>query len=189
MEKITKPTEVTITTERLDIIPSLEERDLENYKQDLLLTNDFYFQYGEPYSDELLAAIDFHSTDVIYYSIYLKNSSTMVGYVGILLNEDNPAHGEIEFYIFSDFRRQGICKETLTAFIAAFFDGSLTGLKGEQVEAETLSKNKATLQFFQSMGFQREAIGMRFSFTEDDEVDTKKTMMVSRFSLSADALF
>ncbi|MCM1223195.1 MAG: GNAT family N-acetyltransferase [Lachnospiraceae bacterium] len=182
-----KSTGATMSTERLDLIPAVNERDSEQYRQDILRTNDFYFQYGYPYSDELFAVVDFLNTDVLYYSVFLKNSPMMVGYVGLTLDEDNPTFGELEFYIFGDYRRQGICKEALTAFIAAFFDGSLTGSKGEQVEAETLSENEATLQLFKTMGFQREAIGMRFSLTEDNEVNTQRTIMVSRYSLSADA--
>ncbi len=70
--KIQKITESTISTERLYILPSVDSRDLDSYISDLLLTNDFYFQYGQPYSDELLESIDFHSTGVVYYSIFLK---------------------------------------------------------------------------------------------------------------------
>lgn len=58
--------------------------------------------------------------------------------MGILPHEDNPACGDIEFYIFKEFRRYGFCKEALTAFIDNFFIGSLTDIKGIQVEAETL---------------------------------------------------
>ncbi len=183
-----RSTGITISTERLDLIPAVNERDSEKYRQDILRTNDFYFQYGHPYSDELFAVVDFLNPEVLYYSVFLNDSPTMVGYVGITLDGDDQAFGELEFYIFADYRRQGICKEALTAFVAAFFDGSLTGSKGKQVEAETLSENEATLQLFKGMGFQRIAIGMRVSFTENDKIDTSKSMMVRRYGLSADTI-
>ena len=43
--------------------------------------------------------------------------------MGILPHEDNPACGDLEFYIFKEFRRCGFCKEALTSFIDNFFIG------------------------------------------------------------------
>lgn len=177
MSKASKPIEARIVAERLELLPSVEERDLNSYTSDLLLTNDFYFQFGQPYSDELLESIDFHSTGVIYYSVFLKGTWTMIGYVGILLDEDDPAYGEIEFYIFRDFRRQGFCKEALTAFTDAFFTGSLTGVKGKQVIAETLTENESVIKLLENMGFEREACGMRLSLSEGGEINRDNTIL------------
>lgn len=178
-----------IFTERLELLPSEDERDLESFTSDLLLTDDFYFQYGVPYSDELLRAIDFHSSGVIYYSVFLKGTRTMVGYVGVLLDEDDSAYGEIEFYIFRDFRRQGFCKEALTAFTDAFFTGALTGVKGKQAIAETLTKNEAVIKLLENMGFEREAWGMRLSLSEGGEIDRDNTVLgLYRYILNSEAI-
>ena len=187
MDKSEKAMGNTIRTERLDIIPSMEPYDLDRYLSDLLSTNDFYFQYGEPYSDELLNFIDFHSTGVIYYSIFLKNTQTMVGYIGILPHEYDPAHGEIEFYIFHDYRKQGLCKEAMTAYIDSFFTGSLTGIKGKQVAAETLMENEAVMKLLENMGFERESVGMRLSFNEGGEINRNETIIgLRRYTLDAE---
>lgn len=176
----------TIHTERLDLIPSVEPCDLNNYISDLRSTDDFFFQYGEPYSDELLEAIDFHSTNVAYYSIFLKNTQTMVGYIGIHPYEDEPAYGEIEFYIFHNYRGQGFCKEAIAAYADSFFSGSLTGVKGRRILAETLTENEVVIKLLESMKFERESIGMRLPFTEDGGIDHDKTIIgTRRYKLSA----
>lgn len=181
--KIQKLTENTISTERLYMLPSVDSRDLGSYISDLLLTNDFYFQYGQPYSDELLESIDFHSTGVVYYSIFLQDTGTMIGYMGILPHEDNPACGELEFYIFKKFRRYNFCKEALTAFIDNFFIGSLTGIKGMQVEAETLADNEISCRLLESMGFSKKSWGIR-AFFDDGKIDIEKANTLYRYELA-----
>ncbi len=181
--KTQKLTVSTISTERLYMLPSVDSRDLGSYISDLLLTKDFYFQYGQPYSDELLESIDFHSTGVVYYSIFLKDTGIMIGYMGILPHEDNPACGDLEFYIFKEFRRCGFCKEALTSFIDNFFIGSLTGIKGMQVEAETLSDNEISCRLLESIGFRRKSSGIRAFFDDDGELDKSKTKGLYRYDL------
>ena len=184
--KVSKPLETAIFTERLNIVPSVEERDLDSYVSDLSFADDFYFQYGQPYSSELLNAIDFHSTGVIYYSVFLKDTRTMIGYVGILPYEDNPAYGEIEFYIFHDFRRQGFSKEALTAFIEAFFTGLLTGVKGTQVEAEILSENEPARKLLEVMGFERISCGMQIAFNEEEEIAADQIITLFKYRFNND---
>lgn len=185
MKRVDKTTKMAIFTERLDLIPSVEARDLDRYISDLLFTNDFYFQFGEPYSDDLLEAIDFHSTDVIYYSIFLKDTQTMVGYIGILPYGDETEYGEIEFYIFHNYRGQGFCKEAMIAYIDSFFAGFLTGVEGKQVVAETLVENEVVINLLESMGFERESIGMRVYLNDNGEINTDLTTEVRRFKLDA----
>ena len=186
MENASKQMDTAIITERLDMIPSIDARDLDGYISDLLFTNDFYFQFGWPYSDELLNAIDFHSSGVVYYSIFLKDTWTMVGYVGILPYEDDSTYGEIEFYIFHNFRRQGFCKEALTAFIDSFFTGFLIGVKGKHVVAETLSDNEPVSKLLKSMGFTKEAWGMRCSFNEEGEINPSNSIGLHVYGLYAE---
>lgn len=174
-----------IFTKRLDMIPSEDERDLDKYVTDLLLTRDFYFQYGVPYSDELVNAIDFHSSGVLYYSLFLRDTKTMVGYVGLLPDEDDPGRGEIEYYVFRDHRRQGYAKEALVALIRRFFSGALTGTRGERVEAETHSDNNASRELLERLGFTKEASGMRLSLDEDGGIDAKRSIGLCRYGLNA----
>ena len=188
MYRVIKTKGKGIYTERLDIVPSVEEHDLEKYKSDLLRTNDFYFQFGEPYSDDLFEAIDFHSTSVIYYSLFLKDTKTMIGYLGVLPYEHEPASGEVEFYIFRDFRRMGYCREALTAYIDSFFSGFLTGVKGESVEAETHYDNEATQNLLKSIGFEKMGVGFKF-FLDDGKVETTSSLSVRRFVLKAESFY
>lgn len=176
-----------IFTERLDMMPSADERDLDQYVTDLLQTHDFYFQYGVPYSDELVNAIDFHSSGVIYYSLFLHDTQTMVGYVGLLPGESDPTYGEIEYYIFRDYRRQGYAKEALSTLIHRFFSGALTGTKGERVEAVTHSDNNASQRLLERLGFIKEAFGMRISLDENGEIDTKRSIGLRKYGLDAKA--
>ena len=189
MDKASNPMELRMFTERLDLIPSVDERDLNNYISDLMLTNDFYFQYGQPYSAELLEAIDFHSSGVIYYSLFLKDTETMVGYVGILPYEDDPTCGEIEFYIFRDFRKQGYAKEALIAFTDAFLTGSLTGIEGRQVIAETLVENEVVIKLLETVGFERQAWGMRLTLNEDGEINRDNPVLgLRRYILDGETI-
>lgn len=189
MGKTSNSMELRIFTERLALIPSEDERDLNNYISDLMLTNDFYFQYGQPYSAELLEAIDFHSSGVIYYSLFLKNTETMVGYVGILPYEDDPTCGELEFYIFRDFRKQGYAKEALIAFTNAFLTGALTGIEGKQVIAETLVENEVVIKLLENMGFERQACGMRLTLNEDGEINHDNPVLgLRRYILNGETI-
>ena len=186
LSKIGKAMKKAISTERLDLAPSVEPYDLDRFISDLLASNDVYFLLGMPYSDELLEVIDFHSSGVVYYSIFLKDTQPMVGYIGIFPYEDEPAYGEIEFYIFHDYRRQGFCTEAMTAYIDSFFSGVLTGVKGKRVAAETLSENKPVMCLLGSFGFEKESWRMRVSFNDEGEIDTDKTIGVCRYQLSAE---
>lgn len=165
-----------ITTERLNIIPSDEERDLQLYLDDLMKKDEFLFQFGMPYSKELFEMIDFHSAPVIYYTIFLRETGAMIGYIGLTVSEHNTECGDLEFYIFKDYRRCGYCSEAVKAFSNAFFSGELSGTKGKTVTAETLSENDAVKRMLEGLGFKRECIGIRFNFTDDGEIDKSETI-------------
>lgn len=94
-----------IVSEHLVLRKSVDERDLENYLMHIRQADEFYFQYGQPYSDELYSAINFHYSEVIYFTVFLKDTDIMVGYVGIM-PECEFAQGEIEGYIFKEHRRK-----------------------------------------------------------------------------------
>ena len=102
----------TMTTDRLVLRPSEDERDLENYLAHIEAENEFLFQYGQEKSDELLGMIDFHTAPVAYFTVFLKGTRTMVGYVGVTTaNGGSLDEGNLEFHIFKEYRRNGFCKE------------------------------------------------------------------------------
>lgn len=157
----------TMTTDRLVLRPSEDERDLENYLAHIEAENEFLFQYGQEKSDELLGMIDFHTAPVAYFTVFLKGTRTMVGYVGVTTaNGGSLDEGNLEFHIFKEYRRNGFCKEAAQALIQSYFSGTLTGRPEESVFAETLSENEASIRSLESLGFEKEAAGIRACFDE-----------------------
>ena len=69
-------------------------------------------------TDELLAQADFESNGVECYTIFLKDTGEMIGYVGLSPEGDE---ADIEFYIFKDYRNMGYCKEAAIRLINAYF--------------------------------------------------------------------
>lgn len=158
-----------IHTERLVLRPSRDERDLENYLAHLEAENEYFIQYGYERSDELIAAIDFHSAPVCYYTIFLKDTNDMAGYAGITPGTDE-APGSFEIYIFKEYRRKHIAFEAGSALIQNFFEGKLTGEKESSLSAETLTDNEASIRLLESLDFKREAVGLRLcEFDADKE--------------------
>ena len=156
-----------IITDRLILRQSNDDRDLENYLSHLKTANEFYFQYGKEYSDELYNMIDFHSSGVIYYSVYLKEQDIMVGYVGVLPYRGDNA-GEIEFHIFKEHRRNHYASEALTALIKWYMSAELNNKSEKKIIAETLSDNEISCKLLEHIGFEREAMGIRFTKSLDD---------------------
>lgn len=151
-----------IITDRLILRPSNDDRDLENYLSHLKAADEFYYQYGEEYSDELYNMIDFHSSGVIYYSVFLKEQNIMVGYVGVLPYQNSNA-GEIEFYIFKEYRRNHYASEALTALIEWFMSAELNNKSEKKIVAETLSENEISCKLLEHIGFDKSAMGIRFT--------------------------
>ena len=171
-----------ITTDRLVLRPSRDERDLANYLAHIEAENEFLIQYGMERSDELLEMIDFHSAPVAYFTVFLKGTRTMVGYVGVTTADGGTMDaGNLEFYIFKEYRRNGFCKEAVQALLRSFFSGKLTGKREESVFAETLAENEASIRLLESLGFEKEAIGFRVYFDEQDRFGPQ--FMIRRYSL------
>ena len=157
-----------IITERLVLRPSDDQRDLENYINHLKDEDIFFFQYGEQYSPELEELIDFHSSGVIYYSVFLRNSDTMIGYVGILPYQAEEYTGELEFYFFSEYRKKGYAMEAVKAYIQAYINGEFTGEKRNHIIAEVIAENEPAKAFLGELGFIKSAIGFAGNITDGD---------------------
>jgi RimJ/RimL family protein N-acetyltransferase len=152
-----------IITRRLKLLPSVDERDRDNYIMHLKDEDIFFYQYGQVYSPELEEAIDFHSSGVIYYTVFLKDTDTMIGYVGIFPETDfnGDSYGDLEFYFFPEYRRRGYAVEAVTAYMDCFCAGDLTGKRETQIYAETIYENTASRNLLVKMGFQKEAVGLK----------------------------
>lgn len=175
-----------IVTDRLILRQSRDDRDLENYLSHLKEADEFYFQYGEEYSDELYKMIDFHSSGVIYYSVFLKEQDTMVGYVGVLPYRDSNS-GEIEFYIFKEHRRNHYASEALTALVEWYMSAELNQQSTRKVIAETMSKNEISCKLLESIGFAKEAMGIRLMDGLADQEEDMRPVFMRVYSITREA--
>ena len=147
-------------TDRLVLCPSSNSRDLEEYHRHLTTEGDFFFQYGMEMTDELLAQADFESNGVECYTIFLKDTGEMIGYVGLSPEGDE---ADIEFYIFKDYRNMGYCKEAAIRLINAYFDGETGLIPGIRVTASTLLENEPAKGLLRSIGFRPLNTVMQFN--------------------------
>ena len=161
--------EKLICTERLDLRPSKSERDLLNYISHLKEEDGFYLQYGYSYSEDLEAGISFDPGSVIYYSMFLRDTDVMVGYIGILPSGNGDGSGDLEFYTFREYRRNHYGYEAATVFMKSFIDGELTGEEMSTITATTLLDNEPCIRFLEKLGFTRAASGCRISLEEEVE--------------------
>ena len=166
MKRVVKKPQDDIITERLILRQSDDERDLENYLSHLMSAYEFYFQYGDEYSDELYNMIDFHSSNVIYYSVFLKEQDIMVGYVGVLPYRHSNS-GEIEFYIFKEHRRNHYASEALAALVEWFMSDRLNNKSEKKITAITLSENEVSCKLLEYIGFDNVASGIRLNNLAD----------------------
>lgn len=155
-----------IETERLILRQSIDSRDLDSYISHLKSADEFYAQYGYDYSEELEQAIDFYSSGVIYYTVFLKDTDEMIGYVGINPDRFNNS-GDLEFYIFSEHRRKHYAAESIQAMIKWYFCEEIPMGKysknAKTITAETLEDNTPSRRLLECLGFERTATGFRFS--------------------------
>lgn len=137
--------------------------DWNEYVRHVVDANELYFQYGYEPSDELIDCISIMTSSVIYYSVYLSIENVLVGYVGI-----TPETSSLEFYIFSDFRNRGIGTAAIQLVIRAWFSGQINGKIEPEIEVETLSENIASIKLLEKIGFQKDAVGLRMMFAQDN---------------------
>ena len=148
-----------IISEHLVLRKSVDERDLENYLMHIRQADEFYFQYGQPYSDELYSAINFHYSEVIYFTVFLKDTDIMVGYVGIM-PECEFAQGEIEGYIFKEYRRKHYAAEALRALIDWYLSLETESEEPRNIYSREVPENEPCIKLMQHLGFTEAARGM-----------------------------
>lgn len=151
------------TPSGLDIeLRNMTGTDWNNYVTQVVKTGEFYIQYGQEPTEELMDCISMMTPNVIYCSVYIKQNNTMVGYVGI-----TPKTGNLEFYVFQEFRKRGIGTTAVDLLIRLWFSGRITGVREQEVKAETLSENLASIRLLEKLGFQKEAVGFRLMFSDE----------------------
>ena len=180
--------EMEMRTSRLLLLPSSDNRDLADYKKHLTDADEFFMQFGLRMTDEILDAVDFHSSGVIYYTVFSKKTREMVGYVGILPYGMSDGIGELEFHIFREHRNKGYCAEASRALLEAFFDGSLMGKPGKSVVAETMPENIPTCRVLEKLGFEKAESGIVIALDEAGELDQASSYSVISYELQAERL-
>lgn len=100
---------------------------------------------------------------VVYYSILLKDTKEMIGYVGVT-SERN----EIEIYIFKEFRRRSYGNTVLKAFSDMYLNGAITGKEEMEVVAIALFDNDPAIKLLEKAGFTKRLMGFQIAFDKED---------------------
>ena len=150
-----------LTTERLVLRKSVDERDLDRYLTDLKKTDEFYFQFGMERSEELIEEISLEFEQVIYFTVFLKDTDIMVGYVGIT-PQSGFAEGEIEGYIFEKFRRNHYASEAFNALIEWYSGIQSDTNKPKNIYGRVIPENEPCNQLMLKLGFSKAATGFCF---------------------------
>ena len=92
----------------IDMNKSLEHTELEfqvmdhvcwkRYVEHVQDPDEFYYQYCMEQTQELLYLIQDMTSGVIYYSVLLKETKEMVGYVGIAPGRSSLSAFQLQFY-------------------------------------------------------------------------------------------
>ena len=143
----------------------MSKADWSNYLSHVVEANELYIQYGMNPSEELLEWIQNPDPAVFYYSIHSIIHDVMVGYVGVV-----PKSGNLEFYIFREYRRQGFGFEAIDMFSRMFFSGDITGKKENELVAETLTDNEPSTRLLEKAGFQKSNEGIRIQFNHSEPI-------------------
>lgn len=158
-----------MSTERLILRP-ISGVDWKNYISHIINDNEIYVQYGYEPEPSLIEYIQNPTPEVIYYSIFLKDTNEMVGYIGITEMNDN-----LEFYTFKEHRNNHYCSEALAVFMEMYLSGEMTGSTHENIIGETIHENEASVHVLEKAGFVREAWGMRVNLSANDVKDFNAT--------------
>ena len=140
----------------------MTDADWNNYVLHVVGAGELFMQYGCEPTEELMRAIRTITPDVVYYAVYLNEENVMAGYVGV-----TPETGNLEFYVFREFRKRGVGTDAVNSLIRLWFSGGITGGWETKIEAETLSQNLASIRLLEKLGFQKEAVGLRMLPSEE----------------------
>ncbi len=143
-----------LKTDRL-LLRKMSSEEWNNYIAHIIEADEFYYQYGLGTSKELIESLKEPVSVVDYYSIILRDTEEMAGYIGACTEYEN-----IEFYVFKEFRRKHFCSEALSAFLNAYLGGELTGEQHDHTCAETLLENEPAAKALIKAGFRITGINL-----------------------------
>ena len=165
-------------TDRL-ILREISDEEWDNYYNHVTEADEIFVQYGREPTADLLEFIKHPTPDVIYYSIILKDTEEMVGYIGI------PEYSSsIEYYIFREYRHNSYAYEALTAFVDAYLDGLITPDKKSSVSAEVVFDNEASDRLLKKAGFAKLGTGCSFGWKDESKTEIEATAWYSRYEYS-----
>ncbi len=136
-----------IKLDRIYLMPMSRE-DWDDYADHVIEADEIYIQYGLSPTEELLQAIREEMPGQFFYSVYLNDKETMVGYAAI-----SPNLGDVEYYIFKEYRGKGFGTEAVIGISQAYLNGTLTGNKEERLFGQILSENLASARVLEKAGF------------------------------------
>ena len=68
---------------------------------------------------------------------------------------------------FRNSEKGGIGTAAVDLLIRLWFSGRITGNREQEIKAETLSENLASIRLLEKLGFQKEAVGFRLMFSDE----------------------
>ncbi len=168
-------------TERLVFSDMTDERWSEFLEQ-LTGAHETYLYYGHKETPSLLEAIAHPTAGVSYYSILLKSNGAVIGYVEIRHSD-----GNLGFYIYPQYRRQGYAYEAVSAIIDAFFKDELGMDSRMGLVAEILIENEISQALIEKLGFCCEAVGMQVALLDEGGTEENNMLKIKRYTLKRDS--
>ena len=135
-----------IISDHIVLRKSFRECDIENYHTHIA-------QAGEHYN-----VIDLNS-GVIYFTVFLKDTDTMIGYVGIT-PENDFAQGGIEGSIFKEYRRKYNGTKAFMALIDWYLDLQTDSDEQRNICAMTTPEDEVSQEFLKHLGFTQAGNGI-----------------------------
>lgn len=145
-------------TLRLRITPEWSEEIDIRIREEIHVANEFEFYFGVTETLERLKEVSINRE--LYFSIYLKESNQLIGYLGFSENGDA---WEPEIYIFKGHRGKGygtealkgMLYELLTEGLVVKMDGKKENVVTERVVSTVRVENIASQRMMEKLGFQK----------------------------------
>lgn len=138
------------------ILKKMNKSDRNNFVSHVVEAGELYIQFGSEPSEALIDCIREPTNGVIYYSMVLKSTKEMVGYIGVLPETDN-----VEFYVFREYRRNGYAYEALLTITIAYLNGAVDGSSHDSITAETLIENSPSIALLEIVGYRKQATALK----------------------------
>ena len=90
----------------------------------------------------------------INYTLHLKDTDEMIGYVGFNTAEDDPNFNNLAYYIFKDHRRKGYAREAVSALIEKILNREIYDTVINTIHAYVVWNNAASARLIEQLGFE-----------------------------------